>query len=173
MDKEIDCTKCKHYIGKCKDSNEYICKVRGLFSGNKKVTFCSEYKEENNEFKEIAEVTKFCEKCEYYFRTTKDINAEGTFYQHFCKNIKEECPFIKKEAVNHPTHYNQGKVECIEAIESATIGKKGIEAFCVGNILKYLWRYENKNGLEDVKKSQFYLNKLIEILERKKDVEHT
>lgn len=76
----------------------------------------------------------------------------------------------EKETVNHPTHYNQGKVECIDAIESATIGKTGIEAFCVGNIIKYLFRYENKNGLEDVKKSRFYLDKLIEVLEGK-DVE--
>lgn len=74
--------------------------------------------------------------------------------------------------VNHPTHYNQGKVECIDVIESATIGKTGIEAFCVGNIIKYLFRYENKNGLEDVKKSRFYLDKLIEVLEGN-DVERT
>lgn len=63
--------------------------------------------------------------------------------------------------VNHPNHYNQGGIECIDAIKAATVGKTGIEAFCVGNAIKYLWRYEEKNGLEDLKKARFYLNRLI------------
>lgn len=63
--------------------------------------------------------------------------------------------------VNHPDHYNQGGIECIDAIKAATVGKTGIEAFCVGNAIKYLWRYEEKNGLEDLKKARFYLNRLI------------
>ena len=67
-----------------------------------------------------------------------------------------------KDNVNRPSHYTQGKVECIDAIESATIGKKGIDAVCVANVIKYLWRYEEKNGLEDIKKAQWYLQKLIE-----------
>nr|DAN85910.1 MAG TPA: nucelotide kinase [Caudoviricetes sp.] len=66
------------------------------------------------------------------------------------------------DVVNHPSHYTNGKVECIDAIESATVGKTGIEAVCVANVIKYLWRYEDKNGLEDIKKAQWYLNKLIE-----------
>lgn len=70
-----------------------------------------------------------------------------------------------KDNVNHPSHYTQGKVECIDALESATIGKSGIEAVCVSNIVKYLWRYEEKNGIEDVKKAQFYLNRLLSTLE--------
>lgn len=67
--------------------------------------------------------------------------------------------------VEHPSHYNQGGIECIEAIKAATVGKTGIEAFCVGNAIKYLFRYEEKNGLEDVKKAQWYINRLIEELE--------
>lgn len=67
------------------------------------------------------------------------------------------------DVVNHPSHYTNGKVECIDAIESATVGKTGIEAVCVANVIKYLWRYEDKNGLEDIKKAQWYLNKLIEV----------
>lgn len=67
------------------------------------------------------------------------------------------------DVVNHPSHYTNGKVECIDAIESATVGKTGIEAVCAANVIKYLWRYEDKNGLEDIKKAQWYLNKLIEV----------
>lgn len=70
-----------------------------------------------------------------------------------------------KDNVNHPSHYTKGKVECLDALESATIGKSGIEAVCVANVIKYLWRYEEKNGLEDVKKAQFYLNRLLATLE--------
>lgn len=69
------------------------------------------------------------------------------------------------DVVNHPSHYTKGNIECIDAIDSATTGKSGIEAVCVANVIKYLWRYEEKNGLEDVKKAQWYLNKLISELE--------
>lgn len=63
--------------------------------------------------------------------------------------------------VNNPRHYTRGSIECIEAIKAATVGKTGIEAFCIGNAIKYLWRYENKNGLEDVEKAAWYINRLI------------
>jgi hypothetical protein len=66
------------------------------------------------------------------------------------------------DTVNKPKHYNLGKVECIDAIESATLGKVGIQAVCTANVIKYLWRFEEKGGLEDIKKAQWYLNKLIE-----------
>lgn len=72
----------------------------------------------------------------------------------------------KHDVVNHPSHYTQGKVECIDALESATINKQGIEAVCVANVIKYLWRYESKNGLEDVKKAKWYLDRLIKELEK-------
>ncbi len=71
--------------------------------------------------------------------------------------------------VNHPFHYCQGGVECIDALKAATVGKTGIEAVCVANVIKYLFRYENKNGLEDVKKAQWYINRLIQELEEKKE----
>lgn len=74
---------------------------------------------------------------------------------------------VKPDMVRHPQHYNQGKVECIEAMAAATVNKRGIEAICVSNVIKYLFRYETKNGLEDVKKAQFYLNRLIKELESK------
>lgn len=65
------------------------------------------------------------------------------------------------DMVNHPSHYTQGGIECIDAITAATVGKTGIEAVCVANVVKYLWRYEEKNGLEDVKKARWYVERLI------------
>lgn len=72
-----------------------------------------------------------------------------------------EIEKVRQDAVNHPSHYTNGKVECIDALESATVGKNGIEAVCVANVIKYLWRYEDKNGIEDVRKAQWYLNRLL------------
>lgn len=62
----------------------------------------------------------------------------------------------------NPNHYTSGKIECIDAIQVATEGLTGFEAYTTGNILKYLWRWKRKNGVEDLKKAQWYLNKLIE-----------
>lgn len=58
-----------------------------------------------------------------------------------------ECIGQDFDVVNHPSHYTKGSIECIDAIDSATAGKSGIEAVCVANVIKYLWRYEEKNGL--------------------------
>lgn len=69
--------------------------------------------------------------------------------------------------VNHPSHYTQGGIECIDAIASATCTKTGIEAVCAANVIKYVWRCEEKNGLEDLKKARFYLNRMIEEKEKK------
>ncbi|WP_130834318.1 DUF3310 domain-containing protein [[Erwinia] mediterraneensis] len=68
------------------------------------------------------------------------------------------------DAVNHPKHYTQGGIECIDAIAAATVNKQGIEAACVANIIKYLWRYEAKNGAEDVNKARWYIDRLIKEL---------
>ena len=65
----------------------------------------------------------------------------------------------KPDMVNRPPHYNTSEIECIDAIRAAT--GDGFEHYLQGNILKYLWRYRYKNGIEDLKKAQFYLNKLI------------
>lgn len=66
-----------------------------------------------------------------------------------------------KVMINHPPHYTAGKVECIDAIESATGDLTGIEAVCTGNVIKYVWRWKLKNGVEDLEKASWYLNKLI------------
>ena len=64
--------------------------------------------------------------------------------------------------VNHPSHYTQGGIECIDAIEAAVSELSGIEAVCTGNAIKYLWRWKKKNGVEDLKKARWYINRLIE-----------
>jgi hypothetical protein len=58
--------------------------------------------------------------------------------------------------VNHPKHYTQGKIEVIDFILDQKMG------YLESNIVKYICRYKYKNGLEDLKKAQWYINKLIE-----------
>ena len=74
---------------------------------------------------------------------------------------------IKEDAdmVNHPPHYNKYGVECIEAIKAAT--GEGFEYYLQGNILKYLWRYRYKNGVEDLKKANWYLELMMEVVDKK------
>ena len=66
-----------------------------------------------------------------------------------------------KDNVNHPSHYTQGAIECIDAIKEATKGLIGIEAVCTANIIKYVWRWKFKNGVEDLEKAEWYLKRLI------------
>jgi hypothetical protein len=67
---------------------------------------------------------------------------------------------VIKDNVNHPSHYTQGAIECIDAIKEATKGLFGIEAVCTANIIKYVWRWKFKNGLEDLDKASWYLERL-------------
>jgi hypothetical protein len=66
------------------------------------------------------------------------------------------------DMVNHPPHYTRGGVECIDALASATAGLEGLDAVCTANAIKYLWRWKQKNGVEDLRKAQWYITKLIE-----------
>ena len=65
--------------------------------------------------------------------------------------------------IDHPPHYTAGKIECIEAIEAATTGLEGLEAVCTANVIKYVWRWKRKNGLQDLEKAKWYLEKLIQV----------
>ena len=66
------------------------------------------------------------------------------------------------EAVNHPDHYTHGDIECIDAMQAAA-GSEGVKSFCQLSCFKYLWRFQYKNGVEDLKKAKWYLDKLIEL----------
>ncbi len=63
------------------------------------------------------------------------------------------------DMVNHPPHYTQGHVECIDAIEAA-LGTKGFGDYCRGQAIKYVWRAGSKNDAhEDIKKAIWYLER--------------
>jgi hypothetical protein len=71
------------------------------------------------------------------------------------------------DLVNHPPHYASGSIECIEAIEVATEDLQGIEAVCTANALKYLWRWKKKGGVQSLEKAVWYINRLIDTLEKR------
>ena len=59
----------------------------------------------------------------------------------------------------NPSYYKNGDVECIDAIRSA-LGHDGFIGFLQGQVMKYVWRYQQKNGLEDLHKAKWYLTRL-------------
>lgn len=71
------------------------------------------------------------------------------------------------DSVERPSHYTDGTIECIDAIECAVKGLPGMQAVLTAQCLKYLWRWKWKNSdpAEDLKKCRWYLNRLIEQVE--------
>lgn len=64
--------------------------------------------------------------------------------------------------VNHPSHYNQGGIEVWDVISAFTKDLEGVEAFYAGNVIKYILRWNHKNGIEDLEKAKVYIDKIIE-----------
>lgn len=68
---------------------------------------------------------------------------------------------LEKDNVNHPHHYTQGGIECIDAIKAALTDDE-YRGYIKGNCIKYLWRERNKNGIEDLKKCRWYVDRYLE-----------
>lgn len=93
-------------------------------------------------------------------------------YGEICTEIRHKstnnyiCNYhSKSDTVIHPSHYCQGGIECIKAIE-ASMTPEEFQGYCKGNVIKYCWRFREKNGLEDLKKAQVYLGWMIESKEK-------
>lgn len=74
------------------------------------------------------------------------------------------------DVVDHPSHYTQGRFEAIDVIADA-LTPEMLEGFCIGNVLKYVLRYRHKNGVEDLRKSRWYLDKAIDMHEGREEHE--
>lgn len=92
-------------------------------------------------------------------------------YMDFFKPLKggELGKAMYADNVEHPAHYTGGSIECIDAMIE-TQGVEAVKDFCICNAFKYLWRHDKKNGVEDVKKAAWYLNKFVELEEKKGEV---
>lgn len=80
------------------------------------------------------------------------------------ETVEENSEDVKPDPVNRPSHYTSGGIECIDAMQAA-FGAEMVKDFCLCNAFKYLWRHRNKNGVEDLKKARWYLNRLIREME--------
>lgn len=85
--------------------------------------------------------------------------------------MTEELKTLEEDVVNHPSHYANGDIECIDAMEAA-YGTEAVMHFCQCNAFKYQWRFDKKNGIEDLQKCQWYQNKYVELSSKKKAGEH-
>jgi len=96
---------------------------------------------------------KSCETCGHY---TVDHHCKLGF--SVCLPYQDWIPKDAPDNVNHPTHYEQScSLECIQVME-LVFGANAVRGFCLCNAFKYMWRYKNKNGLEDLKKAKWYLD---------------
>ena len=96
------------------------------------------------------------------FYIAKDAKANKESKSSMKSNEKTDGP---NDAVDHPKHYTKGGIEVIDVISAFTQGLDGEEAFCAGNAIKYLCRWQDKNGVEDLKKAQWYVARLISLRE--------
>ena len=125
---------------------------------------------------------------DYCDHSTCDIDCE---IEHICEdekcfnewsdgNIKAACDIISyyiisrksaknmPDTVNHPAHYETGKYNCIDVMIE-TQGADTVANFCICNAFKYLYRWKNKNGIEDIKKAQWYIGKFLELQDQLED----
>lgn len=66
----------------------------------------------------------------------------------------------KYDSINNPEHYAAGRIECIDAIESALTPEE-FRGFLKGNVMKYVWRERKKSGVDSLRKAEWYQKRLI------------
>lgn len=94
------------------------------------------------------------------------IDAYSWLQDHGYVDKQGDSATDEHDAVEHPSHYTHGDIECLDAIEAALSSQDDpYRAFLTGQVLKYMWRWPMKNGLEDCRKAKFYLDRLIADIE--------
>ena len=87
--------------------------------------------------------------------------ADEEFKYDFREDQLEYPSIPDPDPVNKPQHYNNGNIECIEAIQES-MSAEAYKGYLKGNTMKYLWRYDYKGkASEDLEKAGWYLNRLI------------
>ena len=125
--------------------------------GIQTVRYLKKSEEQELSSEECAEKFEECKKMSIDEATPEEwdkVNKSKTF------TGKLFHPSDKHNPVTQPDHYNKGAIEAIEAIK-ASMHPQEYKGYLKGNCLKYLWRYEYKNGIEDLKKAQVYLGWLV------------
>ena len=96
----------------------------------------------------------------------KTIPGEDGQYYLVIEGFEPMSEIKIKYPVNHPDHYiSESGIEAIDVIKAFTSELEGYEAVATSQVLKYILRWKNKNGLEDLKKAKWYLEDLIKYVE--------
>ena len=100
-----------------------------------------------------------CDGCPFKNDDWYDANGRWVCENCFNKPLKNsKGESMDKDHIN-PDHYKkETSLECIESME-LIFGKDAVYDFCVCNAWKYIWRWKNKNGVEDLKKAEWYVNR--------------
>lgn len=167
---EWSCDECKYYF---KKEDEYPCNkcVGTAIFGTEEYNLRKLYFECKNESP--------CDKCKWNAdcKWIDNCGAEGNNLRklYFEEKVVEKKEFDEPckleqdvDNVNHPKHYEGNtSLECIETMLVA-FGREATMNFCMLNAFKYLWRYKNKNGYEDVKKAEWYCEYWFKLYNEKK-----
>ena len=108
---------------------------------------------------DLCEAYGYCSECPLKEKVLEDCNFDT--YSDYSIDVTYNNVFGSEE-INHPDRYAGGKFECIDVMLDV-FGADAVKHFCILNAFKYLWRSEKKNGVEDIKKAVWYLNKYIEL----------
>lgn len=136
------------------DSNGGICSWRGadghacanfVPKGDGFETLCSKCSEFNKSCIGATDVTE----CKSFKMREEKIDKE--YFRKLWEKVEGA------DNVDHPNHYlGTESLECIDVMEFA-LGEDGFAYYCIGNVFKYLWRHDKKNGEEDLEKAKKYL----------------
>ena len=108
-----------------------------------------------------------CQWCKYGDVNIEDYPCNVCKYNQFSVKQENRFELIETGDSTNPGYY-KGEIECIDAmIQTRGIGD--VISFCVCNAFKYVWRWKQKNGVKDLKKALWYMEKAIELIEREQD----
>lgn len=122
------------------------------------VTVKSQRQKDKEEWEELRKIKEVMKQAKVEVVRNMNVENEKEMEGKQMEEIKVN------DSVNHPSHYEgHTSIECIDAM-ILTFGVKRTAEYCVQNAYKYIWRHENKNGIEDLKKAEWYLNKFDELV---------
>lgn len=108
----------------------------------------------------------------FIFEYTNEYDDADEDIVKYCVNdvlaTEDAYNAITGDNVNHPSHYETGKFECFDVMKEA-LGDDSVKDFCISNAFKYIYRHKRKNGVEDIKKAKWYIDKYLELEENKND----
>lgn len=105
---------------------------------------------------------KRCVNCKFHETDGFDYPCNECKYDDYGEPRHWEAAAVVDEMVDHPAHYNHGNYECIDIMVDV-FGKEATQHFCLLSAFKYIWRKDYKGGIEDIRKSWWYLDKYLEL----------